>query len=96
MRTDEAMTVLDLHSDLMREIERQAAEIAELKKSDASIVGLFNERADIIAGLVVENVRLRTTIQHALDHYDMRSELYTNGDDLAAGMAAILRGVSAT
>jgi len=34
---------------------------------------------------------LRAQAQRALDHYDIRTELYTNDADCAAGMADILR-----
>jgi|GEM_PF-5199780 len=46
--------------------------------------------------LAAEVERLRGAAQNAIDHYDMRAEIYTNDDDLAFHMAAILRtGVSA-
>lgn len=34
---------------------------------------------------------VRREAQRALDHYDMRSKMYTNDTDLAANMAKILR-----
>jgi hypothetical protein len=40
--------------------------------------------------------QLQAISQRALDHYDMRSELYTNDSDVAAGMADILRAPPAT
>jgi hypothetical protein len=39
----------------------------------------------------IEIERLRAAGQRALDHYDMRSELYTSDADVATGMASILR-----
>lgn len=37
--------------------------------------------------------RVRAEVKRALDHYDFRSELYTNSADLAADMASILRAL---
>lgn len=38
-----------------------------------------------------DNERLRAAGQRALDHYDMRSEVYTDDADVGTGMASILR-----
>jgi hypothetical protein len=35
--------------------------------------------------------RLRAVLRRIVDHYDMRSEIYTNDADLAANMAEIAR-----
>jgi hypothetical protein len=48
---------------------------------------LLRERDELRA----EIEQLKAISQRALDHYDMRSELYTNDSDVAAGMADILR-----
>jgi hypothetical protein len=40
-----------------------------------------------------ELIHLRAETQRAVDHYDIRSELYTNDADVGAGMASILRQV---
>ena len=45
--------------------------------------------ADLIGRLKAENERLRAELRRILNHYEARSELYTNDADLSAGMASI-------
>lgn len=49
------------------------------------------ERRIASAALAAGCAPVRAQMQRALDHYDMRSELYTSDTDAAAGMANILR-----
>jgi len=44
-----------------------------------------------ISELTDQNARKESAIKRALEHFDMRAELYTNDQDVAAGMADILR-----
>jgi hypothetical protein len=48
--------------------------------------------AGTVTGTVVgADVGAGNALRRILEHYDLRSELYTNDADLAAGMAAIAR-----
>lgn len=38
-----------------------------------------------------DSIILRAQMQRIIDHYDLRSVMYTNDADLAAGLAAIAR-----
>jgi hypothetical protein len=48
---------------LRAEIERLTAENAELKRADASMVVIFNERADVVSRLTAENGKLLTGLR---------------------------------
>ena len=69
--------------ELRAEVERLKAEVTETRET-CSELRLFD---------LAEIERLRAASQRALDHYDMRSELYTNDADVAAGMVDILSAI---
>jgi hypothetical protein len=60
---------------------------AEIERLNQDREKYFLDNLDLRA----EVERLRAAGQRALDHYDMRSELYTSDADVATGMASILR-----
>lgn len=53
------------------------------KKHDLGVCPCARCTASLIA--------LKIVLQRIVDHYDMRTDLYTSDADLAAGMAAIAR-----
>lgn len=79
---------------------QEESELAELIKDHVNIGyellpgGVVDPTTIFITTLAAAHVvlhKLREPMQRIVDHFDARSELYTNDADLAAGMAAIAR-----
>ena len=78
-----------LYSEIDRMITKHKAEIAVCDLTIRRVL-------DDLKTAQTTNKRLRAEVKRAVDHYDLRSELYTNDADVAAGIASILRAALET